>query len=143
MPSGCSSKGESKGAACRACSSGGVSWLCSDSPEIGTVFEEDLVSRDEGSGTGSAGELMDLMRRLLRLREGACVVFENGRVMVEDWVWLRKYVKPRILERGVKVDGAGLSVDGDDEAVGINECFKSNDQCQSVDSGVDSVLCQG
>ncbi len=135
MPSECSPKGKSKGAAC---SSGGVSWLCSDSPEIGTVFEEDLVSRDEGSGTGSAGELMDLMRRLLRLREGACVVFENGRVMVEDWVWLRKYVKPRILERGVRVDEAGLSVDGDDEAVGINECFKSNDQGQSVDSGDDS-----
>ena len=30
-------------------------------------------------GTGSAGELMDLMRWLLRLREGNCVVFENVR----------------------------------------------------------------
>lgn len=53
-------------------------------------------------------------------------MFENGGVLVaEDWVWLRKYVKPRILERGVEVDEAGLSVgwDDDEDAVGINECF--------------------
>ena len=123
MPSECSPKERFKGAACRAGSSPGVSWLYSDSPEIGTVFEEGLMARDEGSDTGSVGELMDLMRRLLRLREGVCVVFENGRVVVEDWVWLRKYVKPRILERGVKVDEAGLSIGGEDDTVGINERF--------------------
>lgn len=116
----CSPKEKFKGAAYRACSSPGISWFCSDSPEVGPVFEEELVARDEGSGTGSAGELMDLMRRLLRLREGVCELFENGRVVMEDWVWLRKYVKPRILERGVTVNEAGLSVDGND-AVGINE----------------------
>lgn len=59
------------------------------------------------SGTGSAGEVMDLMTRLVRLREGICVVFENEMLDEEDWVWLRKYVKPRSLERGVKVDEAG------------------------------------
>lgn len=87
------------------------------------MFDRGLMARDEESGTGSAGEVMDLMRRLLRLREGVYVVFENGRVVVEeDWVWLRKYVKPRILERGVKVDDAGLSVGGgNDDAGGINE----------------------
>lgn len=95
---------------------------------MGTLFEEGsegLMACDEGSGSGPAGELMDLMRRLLRLREGVCVVFEDRMVVVEDWVWLRKYVKPRILERGVE---AGLSVvkslSGDDEAVGIKkECY--------------------
>lgn len=85
------------------------------------MFEKGLMAHDRGSGTGSAGEVMDLIRRLLRLREGVCVVFENGSVLMEDWV-LRKYVKPRILERGVE---AGLSVvkglGDDDDAVGINE----------------------
>ena len=90
------------------------------------MFEKGLVAQDKESGTGSAGDVMDLMKRLLRLREGVCVVFENERVLVEDWV-LRKYVKPRILERGVEAGEAGLSVvkgfgddDDDDDAVGIN-----------------------
>ena len=48
------------------------------------------------------------------------MVFEDVRVVMEDWVWFRKYVKPRILERGVEADEAGLSVEGDD-VVGINE----------------------
>ena len=121
MPSECSPGVKSTGLACRACSSPGVPWFCSDSPEIGSVFEKGLMAHDRGSGTGSAGEVMDLIRRLLRLREGVCVVFENGSVLMEDWV-LRKYVKPRILERGVE---AGLSVvkglGDDDDAVGINE----------------------
>lgn len=90
MPPEWSPGGGSKGGACRACSNPRVSGFCSDSPDVGTVFEEGLMARDEASGTGPAGELMDLMRRLLRLREGVCVVFENGRVVVEDWVWLRK-----------------------------------------------------
>ena len=116
MPSEYSIGRTSKGVACKACSSPGIAWFCSDSLEIGTVFEKGLMAEDRGSGTGSAGELMDLMKRLLRLREGVCVVFENGSVLVEeDWV-PRKYVKLRILERGVE---AGLSVD--DDAVGINE----------------------
>ena len=116
MPSECSIGGASNGVACKACSSPEIPWFCSDSLEIGTVFEEGLMAQDKGPGTGSAGELMDLMKRLLRLREGVCVVFENGSVLVEeDWV-PRKYVKLRILERGVE---AGLSVD--DDAVGINE----------------------
>ena len=125
MPSGWSPGRVSNGAAFGNCSSPGVSGFCSDSAEVGTVFEVGLMVRDEVSGTGSAGELMDLMRRLLRLREVVWVVFDKGRVVKEDWVWLRKYVKPRILERGVKVDGAGLSVGSeDDDAAGINGCFK-------------------
>ena len=96
------------------------------------MFEEGLTARDESFGTGSAGELMDLMRRLLRLREEVCTVFEDARLVMEDWVWLRKYVKPRILERGVKVDEAGLSVKADDDALGINKCFQGNCDCQSV-----------
>ena len=47
--------------------------------------------------------------------------FEDMRVGLEDWVWLRKYVKRRMLERGVE---AGLSVVkgfDDDDAVGIKE----------------------
>lgn len=84
------------------------------------MFDKGLMAQDRESGTGSAGDDMDLMKRLLRLREGVCVVFENGSVLVEDWV-LRKYVKPRIFGRGVE---AGLSVvkgfGDDDDAVGIN-----------------------
>ena len=68
---------------------------------------------------------MDLMRRLLRLREGFCVVFENVAVVVDDWVWFRKKVKPRILERGAGVVEVGLSVlvsgDNCDDSAGINE----------------------
>ena len=78
---------------------------------------------------------MDLMRRLLRLREWVCVMFENVRMVMGDCVWFRKYVKPRILERGVKVDEAGLSIGGDDEAVGIKHRFLGGDECQSVDYG--------
>lgn len=85
------------------------------------------MARDKGSSSGPAGELMDLMRRLLRLREEVCVMFEDVRVGVEDWVWLRKYVKPRILERGVE---AGLSVvkgfGDDDDAVGIKKIVFSS-----------------
>ena len=81
------------------------------------------MARDKRIGTGSAWELMDMMRPLLRLRESLDEVFEKVSVLVEDWVWSRKYVKPRILERGARVDEAGLSVGGDDEAVGINERF--------------------
>lgn len=95
---------------------------------------------DEGSGTGLDGELMDLMSRLLRLREGVCVVFEVEKVVMDDWVWFHKYVKPRILERGVKVDGAGLSIDG---AVDIKERSQVTVNCQGVDSDIeynDSVL---
>ena len=88
------------------------------------MFEEELMARDKRTGTGSARELMDMMRWLLRLRECVYVVFENARVVTEDWVWSRKHVKPRSLERGVRVDQAGLSVGGgDDEAVGQNERF--------------------
>ena len=104
------------------------------------------MARDKRTGTGSARELMDRMRRLMRLRESLYVVFENARVVMEDWVWSRKYVKPRILERGVRVDEAGLSVGGDDEGVGINERFSGDDECQSVDTGIiniiDLVLCE-
>lgn len=83
----------------------------------------------KGKGIGSAGELMDLMRRLRRLLEGICVVFENVRVAMEDWVWFRKCVKGRIFERGVKIEGAGLSFRGDDDLcdklrVGINQGYK-------------------
>lgn len=105
------------------------------------------MARDKRTGTGSARELMDRMRRLMRLRESVYVVFENARVVMEDWVWSRKYVKPRIFERGVRVDEAGLSVGGDDEAVGINERFSGDDECQCVDTGIiniiDLVLCEG
>ena len=55
------------GAACRACLDVGISWLCPDSPEARAAFEERLMARDEGADTGSAGELVDLMGRLLRL----------------------------------------------------------------------------
>lgn len=121
MDSECSLGGTSKGVACKSSSGPGVLWLCSKSPEIGSLFDKGLIAQDRESGTGPAGEVMDLMKRLLRLREGVCVVFENGNVLVEDWV-LRKYVKPRILGRGVVE--AGLSVvkgfGEDDDAVGIN-----------------------
>ena len=65
-------------------------------------------------GIGSAGELMDLMRRLRRLLERICVVSENVRVAMEDWVWFRRCVC------GVKIEGAGLSFrggGGDDDAI--------------------------
>lgn len=83
-----------------------------DSPKIGTVFEEGsegLMASEEGSGTGSAGELMDLMRRLLRLREGACVAFEdrNGFASIESW---------RVGLKRVLVEGLGGG-GGDDDAV--------------------------
>lgn len=101
------------------------------------------MARDEGLGTGSAGELMVLIRRLLRLRKGVGVAFEAGMVVMEDWVWLRKYVKPRILERGVKVDEAGLSVgSGDDsDAVGINECFEGNEGYSEWWSAIMLIRC--
>ena len=79
--------GAANRAACRAFSNPVVSpdWL-----KIGTVFEEGsegLMASEEGSGTGSAGELMDLMRQLLRLREGACVAFEDRKDLasIESW----------------------------------------------------------
>ena len=37
------------------------------------------------SDTGSAGEVMDLMTRFVRLRERFCVVFENEMVDEVDW----------------------------------------------------------
>ena len=54
-------------------------------------------------------------------------------------------MRPRILERGVKVDEAGLSVEGDndddddddDDAVSINESKSGDDDdCHSVHSDV-------
>ena len=58
---------ESNGDACRACSDVGISRLGPDSPEARAAFEERLMARDEGAATGSAGELVDLTGRLLRL----------------------------------------------------------------------------
>ena len=47
------------------------------------MFEEGSMARDKRTGTGSARDLMDMMRRLLRLRKSLYVVFENAKVVME------------------------------------------------------------
>ena len=104
-----------------------------------------LLACFEVSDTGSAGEVMDLMTRFVRLRERFCVVFETEMVDEEDWGMASEVCETSNLRSvGLKLTKRGLSICGvdsdDDEAV--MHASTATDDCQSVDLGDDnSGLC--
>ena len=100
-----------------------------------------LLARYEVSDTGSAGEVMDLMTRLVRLRERICVVFENEMVDEEDWGMASEVCETSNLwSVGLKLTKRGLSIcaDSDDDEA-VRHTSTAADDCQSVDLGDDKV----
>ena len=70
-----------------------------------------LLPRYEVSDTGSAGEVMDLMTRFVRLRERFCVVFETEMVDEEDWGMASEVCETSNLRSvGLTLTKRGLSI---------------------------------
>ena len=144
MPSQRPFRGEVKSAVCVACSNSGFLGLARIRRILGTCLIRGLFPRYEVSDTGSAGKVMDLMTRFVRLRERYCVVFETEMVDEKDWGMVSEVCETSNLwSVGFKLTKRGLSIcggDSDDEAV--THTSMATDDCQSVDLGDDnSGLC--